>query len=407
MTGETRQETYAALFKVAEFRALWSTVALSRGGTQLARVALAILAFQRTGSPVVTSLVYALTLLPAIVGGSFLGGLADRYPRREVLVACALSRAGLIALIAIPGIPLPVLCALLFVVQLLDSPAKAAQMALLPDLLPDRLYALGVAAVTLTSQIVTLLAFAVGGALVGTLGPNNTLLLTAASFVLMGLITKWRLRRRPAARDDGRGTRNRGTGGGVRLILASPPLRNLLALALLAGFYVVPDVLATPYAAELGLGTTEIGLLMAAMPVGNLAGVYLFTRFVPPARRLRWMAPMAVASSLPLVFSELIPGFLPSLATWALVGLLSAYQVTANTEFVRLVPHDRRGQALGVASSLLVTAQGAGMLLSGLLADHVGVLRTLVLAGVVGCLVGLFPALGWRRARSRSMNVTV
>ncbi|MFC7643743.1 hypothetical protein ACFQX6_25435 [Streptosporangium lutulentum] len=59
---------------MAEFRALWFAVVLSRGGTQLARVALAVLAYQRTGSPAVTALVYALTLLRAIIGGRFWEG---------------------------------------------------------------------------------------------------------------------------------------------------------------------------------------------------------------------------------------------------------------------------------------------------------------------------------------------
>ncbi|MEW9533277.1 MFS transporter [Microbispora sp. NPDC049125] len=401
MTGAARRGSYGDVFRVREFTALWCTVALSRGGSQLARVALAVLAFQRTGSPAVTALVYALTLLPAIVGGSFLGRLADRYPRRDLLVVCAWSRAGLVALIAVPGIPLPVLCGLVFVVQLIESPAKAAQMALLPDILTGETHSLGVAAVTLTSQIVSLVAFPLGGVLVGLLGPNGALALTAAVFAAMAPVTKLGLHHRPATRPSGPGDeeRSRGLRGGGRLILGSPPLRSLLALALLAGFYVIPEVLAAPYAAELGRGTTEVGLLMAAMPVGNVAGVFLLTRFVPAGARLRWLGPLAVASGLPLVFSAMAPGFVPSLLLWGLVGLLSAYQVTANTEFVRIVPRERRGEALGLASSLLVTGQGAGMLLGGLLADGVGVSPTLAIAGVAGCLAGIPPALGWRRAR--------
>jgi MFS family permease len=187
--------------------------------------------------------------------------------------------------------------------------------------------------------------------------------------------------------------------GGARLILSSPPLRSLLALALLAEFYVVPEVLAAPYAAELGLGTAEIGLLMAVMPMGSVAGVFLFTRFVPPPLRLRLLGPLAITSSLPLVFSALFPGLVPSLVLWTLVGVLSAYQVTTNAEFVRIAPRDRRGQVLGLASSMLVAAQGASMIFGGVLADHVGVSRTLALAGVAGCPVGVLTAVGWHRAR--------
>ncbi|MFD2357074.1 hypothetical protein ACFSTC_59195 [Nonomuraea ferruginea] len=50
-------------FAVTEFRALWGAMAVVRAGTQLGRVALAVLAYERTGSAAVTALVYALTLV--------------------------------------------------------------------------------------------------------------------------------------------------------------------------------------------------------------------------------------------------------------------------------------------------------------------------------------------------------
>ncbi|MFG2075454.1 MFS transporter [Nonomuraea maritima] len=398
MAGDTRSGTYAQVFRVVEFRALWCSVVLSRGGGELARVALALLTFQRTGSPAVTALVYALTSLPAIVGGSFLGVLADRYPRRTVLTVCAYLRAILVLFVAIPGIPLPVLCALVFVIQAIDAPAKAAQMALLPDILNSSLYPLGVAAVALTNQIVSLVAFPVGGVLVAITGPNNALLVTAGAFAGMGLIARLGLQHRPAAQSEGAG-RGSGFRGGWQLIMGSPPLRNLIAAAMLAGFYVTPEALAAPYAASLGMGSAQVGLLLAAIPVGNVLGVFLYTRWVPSEARLRWLGPLAVVSSLPLVFSALHPGFVVSMILWVLVGMLSAYQVTANTEFVRIVPKDRRGQALGLASALLISSQGLGMLLGGLLADRVGVAEAIAVFGAVGCLVGLFPAIGWHRAR--------
>ena len=52
-----------------------------------ARVALSVLVFQRTDSAFLTGLTYALTFVPALVGGILLSGLGDRYPRREVMVA--------------------------------------------------------------------------------------------------------------------------------------------------------------------------------------------------------------------------------------------------------------------------------------------------------------------------------
>src|SRR5882762_9413336 len=89
-----------------EFRALCCAEGISVIGDQLARVALALLVFDRTSSAVLTALAYALTLVPAVLGGWLLSGLADRYPRRRVIILADLVRAGLAASMAIPGMPL-------------------------------------------------------------------------------------------------------------------------------------------------------------------------------------------------------------------------------------------------------------------------------------------------------------
>ncbi|MFJ2033698.1 MFS transporter [Streptosporangium sp. NPDC087985] len=404
MDADGKGGAFRQAFAVAEFRALWAAMAVVRTGTQLGRVALAVLAYERTGSAAVTALVYALTLLPALIGGPLLGGLADRYPRRRLIVVCGLTRAALIALVAVPGIPLPVLCALLFASQLLESPTVAAQMALTPDILPSEAYQAGIAIQHLTSQIVTLAGFAAGGVLVAAVGTTGSLAINAAAFALAALVVSRGIRFRPAtrARDTGGQVRRDGPMTGVRLLVADRRLRSLLALAMLAGFHVVPEVLAAPYADELRQDTAMVGLLMAALPVGNVLGVFLFTRSVPAPARLRLLGPLALAASLPLLVSPLLPGPVASLALWALVGMLGAYQVTANAEFVRIVPTERRGQVLGLASAALVAAQGLGMIVGGMLATRLGVPGALAVAGAAGLVVGAPAALGWHRARVRS-----
>ncbi|MDN5931448.1 MAG: MFS transporter, partial [Pseudonocardia sp.] len=103
----------AEVFAVREYRAVWVADLLSVTGDQLARVALAVLVYGRTGSAAWAAATYALTFLPAIVGGVLLSGVADRYARRAVLVATDVGRAGLVGVMAVPGLPLPALCALL------------------------------------------------------------------------------------------------------------------------------------------------------------------------------------------------------------------------------------------------------------------------------------------------------
>ncbi|TDE56570.1 MFS transporter [Nonomuraea mesophila] len=385
---------YAKVLAIGEFRGLWLGGLLSRAGSQLARVALAVLAYERSGSAAVTTLVYAMTFVPALVGGPALGWLADRYPRREVTIACDVIRTVLIGAVALPGLPLPALCALVFASQLLDSPSRAARISLTPDVLPRELYQTGVAVHQLSDQVVTLLGFAGGGIVVALVGADTAILINAATFAAAAMLTLATVARRPAAA----GKQPISLLGGLRLVAGHRALRSLLGLAMLSGFHVIPEAIAVPYAASFGLGTAEAGLLMAALPAGNVIGVFVLSRFLSEARRMALMAPMAVAASVPLVASAADPGYVPLLLLWTVCGVLTGYNVAANAEYVRIAPTQSRGQAVGLASSGMVAAQGLGILLGGLLVEAAGPEHGLAIAGAAGLVAGVPVLLAWNRA---------
>src|SRR5581483_10715606 len=70
----SERATFGQVFAVGEFRALWLALILSVAGDQLARVAMTVLVYQRTRSPLLTALTYAMTFLPWVVGGIALSG---------------------------------------------------------------------------------------------------------------------------------------------------------------------------------------------------------------------------------------------------------------------------------------------------------------------------------------------
>ena len=98
--------TFSEVFAVGEFRALWLAQILSVVGDQLARVALTLLVFDRTGSSLLAAVTYAASLIPLAIGGVALSGLADRLPRRGVMICCDLGCAVLVASMALPGVPI-------------------------------------------------------------------------------------------------------------------------------------------------------------------------------------------------------------------------------------------------------------------------------------------------------------
>jgi MFS family permease len=396
MTSAARWRDLAAR---AEFRALFVAVVISIAGDQFARVALSVLVYDRTRSAGWTAVTYALTYIPDLVFGPLLGGLADRFPRRRVLVTADLGRAVLVALMALPGLPLPAVIALLVVVQALGAPANAARAATLAAVVPGDEYVLGKAANDMVVQLSQVLGFAGGGVLVAGVGPSTALLVDAATFAVSAVLLGIGLRARPApVREEAETGWWPDLVAGCRLVAATPRLRSLVGLACVAGCYVTVEGAAIPYAAEVGGGTRSAGLLLAASPAGAVAGMWLLTR-VSPERRLRALPVLAVGACVPLLACWWSPGVVLAAILWALSGVASSYHLPASAAFVQAVPDHRRGQAFGVASTALKASQGAGLLAVGVLGDATRPSAAVAILAAVGVLAAMLAGTAWRRAQ--------
>ena len=393
---------FGQVFRVPAFRAIWAAELFSVAGDQVARVALAVLVYGRTGSAAWAATTYALTFLPALVGGVLLAGLADRFPRRDVIIVSDLLRAVLVAVMAIPQLPLWLLCGILVVVVLLHSPHSAAQGALMPEILRGRLYERGLAVRQMTAQTAQLVGFAGGGLLVAAISPSVALLVDAATFALSAVLIRSGVPDRSRPVPDGA---HHPAGGyravvrGIVDIAADPRRRALVLLAWLVGCYVVPEALAAPYAAEIGAGPSVVGVMMAADPLGSVIGAWLFMRFVPPDVRERIVGVLALAAGLPLMLMFLRPEVPVTLLLWGVSGMFSAaYLLQTQASFVRATPDAGRGRAIGVAASGIIAGQGVAVFLGGLLADLWSPSTAIVIFGAIGALLALGGTVAWARA---------
>jgi len=402
--GQAAPATFREVFGVGEFRALWSAELLSIMGDQLARVALAVLVLDRTGSAGLTALTYALTYLPDLLGGPLLSGLADRFPRRNVMITSDLLRVVLVAGMAVPGMPIAVIAVLLVTARLANSPFSSAQAATLPLVLDGDRYVVGQTIRQITVQTAQLVGFAGGGGVVAWLGTSQALAVDSATFLVSATLIGFGVRHRPAPpanTADGTFSMLRQLRAGAGIILRDRRLRALIGLAWLAGFGIVPEGLAVPFAAEIGEGTVEAGLLLAAHPAGIAIGAFLLGRWVAPARRQRLIGPLAVLALVPLLGFAFGPGLPAAIGLLLVSGACTAYQVTASATFISLVPDSGRGQAFGLAGSGLIAAQGLGLVAGSVLVTIFGSAATAIAtAGAAGTLVALPAAAAWSKARS-------
>ncbi len=390
--------TFREVFAVREFRILWSSVLLSTAGDRLALVALTLLVYDRTKSPLLAAAVYAVGYLPWVIGGLFLGELADRRPRRSVMVFCDAARAVLVAAMVFPHVPIGALVALLFAATMFQPPFDSAKASITPDILQGERYVLGTA-VLQTTLLVGQVAGAVGGGVaVAYLGVRSALAIDAATFVLSALLIGLGLRARPAAArpEAGQASALARMLSGFRLVFGDPALRTLLLFGWLVVFYTIPEGIAAPYAARLGGGPIATGLVLASTVLGTTIAVPLFTRFVRPRQRINLMGPLAILTCGSLVLTGLRPNLAISLVVFSLSAAFGVYQVAANTAFVVRVPSERRAQAFGIANMGVIVGQGAAFVAAGAAAEVVSPAAVIAVGGGIGAVVAIVLMLRWR-----------
>lgn len=398
-TVESPRVAFVDLLRIREFNALWLGEAFSIAGDQIARVSLSILVWDRTSSALLTGVMYALTFVPSLVGGVLLSGFGDRFPRRDVMMVSDLMRFVLVGLMALPGTPLWIMCALVGAVTLLDGPFKAAQQALLPDVLTGGRFMVGMAFRNVSSQAAQVLGFVTGGLLVHEFGALTGLAVNAASYLTSALLML-AVVRRPAAKTPESESFLASTATGLRLICHDPVLRTLACMNLLAGFYVTAEAMSAPYVGIIGGGGLAVGVLMAADPLGSVIGAVVFGRAVSESTQRKIIGFLAILAGAPLMLVIFTPPLLVTIILFAFSGAFATcYTLTSTVSFVRRVPDEYRAQASGMNATLLITVQGVGALVAGGVADLIGPANAIAGAGIVGAIMAVPIAFGWARHR--------
>lgn len=383
-SSSTPSAALLSVFVVAEFRSLWAAELLSMVGDQLARVSLAVLVFGDTGSAALTGLAYGLTFVPSLLGAILLGGLGDRYPRRTVMVAADLARAVMIGVTALGGCPLWLVAALVAATTLLGGPFRGAQQAVLPDVLEGPRYVAGMSVRSITIQTAQLLGFIGGGTLVAASDASTGLAIDAATFLASAVILSVGLkphRVSASSRSPFWGSIIQGAGQ----VFTDPELSHLLLLIWLAGFYIVPEALAAPYAHQLHGGAPAVGLLLASDPAGSVIGGIVLGKWIPETWSSGRFALLGVAAGAPLAACLFGPPLAVAMILFGLSGFCATgYTIHSTARFVRLLSDGSRAQGSGLLSAGLVAVQGLGAVLAGLLADQLDPSGTVAVFGLTG-----------------------
>jgi MFS family permease len=354
--------TYHELFQVPEFTSLFVASSARTAASTVTSLALGLLVYSATGSPLLSALVMFGPSLAQLAGASLLLSAADRIPPRAALTWLSLAFALGSFAQALPGIGVRTIFAVSVALGVLSSLGGGVQYGLLNEILPADGYMLGRSVVNMSVGLMQIVGFAAGGLLVNVLSARGTLLAGAALYVASGCIAFFGLPRR-AARVGGRPSVTQTWRNNMHLLASAPRRYVYLALCVPNGLVVGCESLFVSYSPR------HAGVLFACTAVGMLAGDTLAGRFVSPRWRDRLGPWMRLLLACPYLAFIAHPSLAVACAACAVASVGYSATLMLQQRLMALTPDELSGHALGLHLSCMLAMQGVGAALAGTIAD--------------------------------------
>lgn len=354
--------SYRTLFRTPEFTPFLLSFAAFAAAQTIGGLALSTLVFRATGSPLLSAVSMFGPQLAQLLGGVFLLSGSDRLPPRAMLSGLALAFAAGTAVLALPGLPVWAVFAVVLLQGLVASLGGGVRGGLLNEILTKDGYVLGRSVYNMLWGLTQMAGFATGGALLALLSPPTCLLLAAGLYVLSALVNRLGLTARPP-RVTGRPS-VAATWRTNALLWSSRPRRlTYLGLWVPNGLIVGSDSLYVSYAPQ------AAGTLYAFGALGMFAGDMAVGRLVPPAVRPRLATPLRLLLAVPYLFFVLRPGVALSAVAVTVASVGFAASLVLQERLMSLTPDDLTGQSLGLHGTGMAALQGVGAVLAGTVAQ--------------------------------------
>jgi Major Facilitator Superfamily len=390
VTGQATAErvTYGSVLAEPRFRAVFGSRGVSICAETLRILALSVLVFSATGSALLSAVAFGAGFLPQALGGLLLGAVADRMPARRLMVGGYLLDAVAGAALALARLPVGWCLVLVAGVAAVTPVFTGSAARVVAGVLTGDAYVLGRSLLGMASSAAQLLGLAGGGIAVAALGPRHALLVSAGGHLLAAAWTRLGLPAPPpgdreAAGHPGRPSAIRASWRGGRELLTDRAVRRLLLAHWLPPTLITGgEAVLVPYAGDRGFPPGATGVLLAATPVGMLAGDLVVGRLLRPAVRERMVVPLVVLLGAPLPVLLARPPLALVAALLALSGSGYAYALGIQRRLLAALPHHGRGQAFALLATGLMTLQGLSPVATGALAEWLGPAATIAALGL-------------------------
>jgi MFS family permease len=406
--------TFRAL-RHRNFQLFFSGQIISLVGTWMQTVAQYWLIYRLTGSGALLGLLGFVGQMPIFVLSPLAGLVADRWPRRRVVIATQVSSmllAFILAALTMTGRlagrfgvqEIIGLATLLGIVNAFDVPARQSfliEMVGRGDLLN---------AIALNSSMFNLARVAgpaIAGFVVAIVGEGWCFLLNGLSYLaVIGGLFLMRIQKVTPVHDGAAPMEK--LREGFRFVRQTKPIRAILTLVALVSFMALPYTVLMPIFAVKILhgGASAYGALMGAVGVGAMFGALVLAM----RHQLRGLGNVVAYSATglgaSLVLFSASHWYWISFAILVLSGFTMMMQFTSsNTLIQAMVPDQLRGRVMSLYSMMFLGMTPFGSLLAGALADHIGAPVTVALGGLASCLGGIAFLRKWPAMRAPARDL--
>jgi len=369
---------------------VWAARLISEFGDWAARLALALLVLERTGSAGLSGAIIGMTFLPWLGLGQYLATFGDRFDRRTVMVVADIARALTYVVIAVIGGPVWLYFVLAFLASAFDAPFKASRSAVLVNVTRDEEYPNALRLEAVTAQTGTLAGLLAGGGFSAVLGPEGALAANAITFlasaaVLVGLPPM-------AALAAGRPSMV----AGLRVLHEDGYVRRALTIAVLVTIPATTLETQLPvYTQQIaGLSAWGVGAVAIAIPFGTIVTTLFVRAEADDEVLLKRGSIIALVAGIAIgpAFAIWSTGA-PMMAAFFFVGVAFGCTVPTNVVAGRRIPDTVRSSVFGFLQGVILVGFGIGSVAGGALAEQVGVREALVWCGAAIAVVATWTLL--------------
>jgi len=390
-----------------DFRRFYAAQLVALVGGWMQTVAQAWLVLQLTDSPFKLGLISTLQFSPILMFSLVAGAVADRLPKRGLLVttqttlACqALLLGALVSTGRVQYGHVAVLGLVLGFANVVDQPAR---QSFVMEMVGKGDVANAVALNSAAFNAARIVGPAVAGVLIARVGVGPVFFINSVSFVGV-ILTLLRLEARGLPRREGRATMLEEIVEGLRYARRTPRLLLALGLVLSVSLFVFNFTVYVPLLARtvLGLGAEGFGFLMASLGVGAVAGALTVGGFgsrEPELGRMFLSAAVAFAALLGLGLSRHVWTAAPLLFVTGYFGIM--LMATCNTSMQLRAPDALRGRVMSLYTWVTGGVFPIGAFLVGSISQAWGVSAAFLWNGTLG-LVTLAGIMLWWRLRARA-----